>query len=157
MHRIIKTVPKSLFGKGSFNQVADVIDNLRSDNKPYAVFLVDDFFKDKTLAKRIPLKGSDYLIWVNVDLEPKTTLVDKIRDQIRDGNKNLPCTIIGLGGGSVMDYAKAVSVMLTNEGPSSQYQGLNLAKNDAIYHIGIPTLAGTGAEAIKPGLTREKP
>ncbi len=146
MYRIIKTVPKSLFGKGSFNQLADVIDNLRSDSKPYAVFLVDDFFKGKTLEKRIPLKGSDYLIWVNVDDEPKTALVDKIRNQIKVGSKNLPCALIGIGGGSVMDYAKAVSVMLTNDGSSSQYQGLNLAKNDAIYHIGIPTLAGTGAE-----------
>jgi 3-deoxy-alpha-D-manno-octulosonate 8-oxidase len=146
MYRIIKTVPKSLFGKGSFNQLADIIDNLRSAGSEYAVFLVDDFFRDKPLAERVPLKGSDKLIWVNVDDEPKTTVVDKIRDQIKGGNKHLPCAIIGLGGGSVMDYAKAVSVMLTNEGSSSLYQGLNLAKNDAVYHIGIPTLAGTGAE-----------
>jgi 3-deoxy-alpha-D-manno-octulosonate 8-oxidase len=54
--------------------------------------------------------------------------------------------VIGIGGGSVLDYAKSVSVMLTNKGPSSLYQGLNLAKNQGVYHIGIPTLAGTGAE-----------
>ena len=36
--------------------------------------------------------------------------------------------------------------MLTNDGSSSLYQGLNLAKNQGVYHIGIPTLSGTGAE-----------
>jgi 3-deoxy-alpha-D-manno-octulosonate 8-oxidase len=146
MYRIIKTVPKCVFGKGSFNQLGDILNAERTGSNSYVVFLVDDFFREKPLSKRIPLKGTDYLIWVNVDDEPKTALVDKIRDQIRSSNKILPSVIIGLGGGSVMDYAKAVSVMLTNEGSSSLYQGLNLAKNKAVFHIGVPTLAGTGAE-----------
>ncbi|MGD0582646.1 MAG: iron-containing alcohol dehydrogenase family protein [Bacteroidales bacterium] len=146
MYRILKTVPKCVFGKGSFDQLGDILDSERTDSNSFMVFLVDDFFKGKPLSERIPLKGTDYLIWVNVDDEPKTTLVDKIRDQIRSSNKILPSVIIGLGGGSVMDYAKAVSVMLTNEGSSSLYQGLNLAKNAAVFHIGVPTLAGTGAE-----------
>jgi 3-deoxy-alpha-D-manno-octulosonate 8-oxidase len=146
MYRIIKMVPKCVFGKGSFNQLGDILNSERSNNDSYMVFLVDDFFRDKPLSKRIPLEGADYNIWVNVDDEPKTTIVDNIRDQIRSSSKHLPSAIIGLGGGSVMDYAKAVSVMLTNDGSSSLYQGLNLAKNDAVFHIGIPTLSGTGAE-----------
>ena len=146
MYRIIKTVPKCVFGKGSFDQLGDILDSERTDSNSFMVFLVDDFFKGKPLSERIPLKGADYIIWVNVDDEPKTALVDKIRDQIKISSKTAPSAIVGLGGGSVMDYAKAVSVMINNEGPSSLYQGLNLAKNDAVYHIGIPTLAGTGAE-----------
>jgi 3-deoxy-alpha-D-manno-octulosonate 8-oxidase len=146
MYRIIKTVPKCLFGKGSFNQLPDILDARRSGSNPNVVFLADDFFADKPLSKRIPVKGSDQLIWINVDDEPKTTMVDTIRDRILSTADNVPAVIVGLGGGSVMDYAKAVSVMLTNEGSSSLYQGLNLAKHDAVYHIGIPTLAGTGAE-----------
>jgi 3-deoxy-alpha-D-manno-octulosonate 8-oxidase len=146
MHRIIKSVPKCLFGKGSFNQLGDILDGLRTGNDSYFVFLVDDFFKDKLLKSRIPVKINDQLIWVNVDDEPKTILVDQIRDQVRNTSKKLASAVIGIGGGSVMDYAKAVSVMLTNDGSSSQFQGLNLAKNPGVYHIGIPTLAGTGAE-----------
>jgi 3-deoxy-alpha-D-manno-octulosonate 8-oxidase len=146
MFRIIKSVPKSLFGKGSFNQLEEILEGMRTGTGSFFVFLVDDFFKDKPLVKRIPLKGNDQLIWVNVDDEPKTTLVDRIRDEVKSKNKNTATALIGIGGGSVMDYAKAISVMLTNEGPSSKYQGLNLAKNSAVYHIGIPTLAGTGAE-----------
>lgn len=36
--------------------------------------------------------------------------------------------------------------MFTNEGSSVQYQGLNLIKNPGIYHLGVPTISGTGAE-----------
>lgn len=146
MFRIIKSVPKCLFGKGSFNQLGDILNDKRSNPDSYFVFLVDDFFKDKPLEKRIPLQGNDYIILVNVDDEPKTIIVDKIRDQILSTGKGIPSYLIGIGGGSVLDYTKAISVMLTNEGSSSVYQGLNLAKNQGVYHIGIPTLAGTGAE-----------
>jgi 3-deoxy-alpha-D-manno-octulosonate 8-oxidase len=146
MFRIITSVPKCLFGKGSFNQLSDLLKEKRTNSDSYFVFLVDDFFKDKSFAERIPLKENDQLIWVNVDDEPKTIIVDKICDQIRNTGKLMTSAIIGIGGGSVLDYAKAVSVMLTNDGSSSLYQGLNLAKNQAVYHIGIPTLAGTGAE-----------
>jgi 3-deoxy-alpha-D-manno-octulosonate 8-oxidase len=145
MYRVIKTVPKCVFGKGSFNQLGDLLDAERKERGSFIVFLVDDFFTGKPLAKRLPVKGDDQLIWVNVDDEPKTKLVDKIRDQIIEAGKT-PAALVGIGGGSVMDYAKAISVMVTNEGPSSRYQGLNLAKNSAVYHIGIPTLSGTGAE-----------
>jgi 3-deoxy-alpha-D-manno-octulosonate 8-oxidase len=45
-----------------------------------------------------------------------------------------------------MDLAKAVSVMFNNSGSSSDYQGWDLVGNKGLYHIGIPTLSGTGAE-----------
>ena len=146
MFRIIKSVPKCLFGRGSFNQLSDLLEEKRTNSDSWFVFLIDDYFKDKPLAKRIPLKGNDFIIWVNVDDEPKTTIVDKIRDQIKNAGKILTSAVIGIGGGSVLDYAKAVSVMLTNDGSSSLYQGLNLANNQGVYHIGIPTLSGTVAE-----------
>jgi 3-deoxy-alpha-D-manno-octulosonate 8-oxidase len=146
MLRIIKSVPKCLFGKGSFNQLGDILEEMRSRRDSFFVFLLDDFFKNKPIERRISLKGNDYIIPVNVDDEPKTMVVDKIRDQILGSGMGIPSALIGIGGGSVLDYAKAVSVMLTNEGSSSLYQGLNLAKNQGVYHIGIPTLAGTGAE-----------
>ncbi len=146
MFRIIKSVPKCLFGKGSFNQLGDILEEMRTSQDSFFVFLLDDFFRDKPLEKRIPLKGKDYIITVNVDDEPKTIVVDKIRDQILASGIGVPSALVGIGGGSVMDYAKAISVMLSNEGSSALYQGLNLAKNPGVFHIGVPTLAGTGAE-----------
>jgi 3-deoxy-alpha-D-manno-octulosonate 8-oxidase len=39
--------------------------------------------------------------------------------------------------------------MLTNPGSSADYQGWDLIKKPAVYHVGIPTLSGTGAEASR--------
>ncbi|KPJ77178.1 MAG: alcohol dehydrogenase [Deltaproteobacteria bacterium SG8_13] len=140
----IQLVGKMIFGAGSFDRLDGILTEKRSDS--CMVFLVDDFFQGRDLADRIPVRNQDRVLFVNVDVEPKTTVVDDLRDRILQLNGRAPDGVIGIGGGSVMDYAKAVAVMLTNPGPSSKYQGLNLAKNASVYHVGIPTLSGTGAE-----------
>ena len=64
--------------------------------------------------------------------------------------ENLPYSaIIGLGGGSTMDTAKAVSNLLNNEGKAEDYQGWDLVPKPGVYKIAIPTLSGTGAEASR--------
>jgi 3-deoxy-alpha-D-manno-octulosonate 8-oxidase len=57
--------------------------------------------------------------------------------------------VIGIGGGSAMDLAKAVSLMMNNTGSSADYQGWDLVKNAGVYKVGIPTLSGTGAEVSR--------
>ena len=49
----------------------------------------------------------------------------------------------------MLDYAKAIALMLTNPGSSADYQGWDLIKNPAVYHVGIPTISGTGAEVSR--------
>jgi 3-deoxy-alpha-D-manno-octulosonate 8-oxidase len=113
------------------------------------VFLLDDVFQNTPLYNRIPLRGDDRLLLINVTDEPKTSTVDRLRDQIREEKPILPDGIIGIGGGSVMDTAKAVSLMLTNPGSSADYQGWDLIRKPGVYHVGIPTLSGTGAEVSR--------
>jgi 3-deoxy-alpha-D-manno-octulosonate 8-oxidase len=113
------------------------------------VFLVDDVFTDQELRDRIPVKSGDLTLWVNVDDEPKTAYVDQLTSHVRDFSDSPPEGVIGIGGGSTMDLAKAVSLMLTNAGSSADYQGWDLVRQPGIYHVGIPTLAGTGAEASR--------
>ncbi len=113
------------------------------------VFLVDDVFLESPLKDRVPVKGHDTLMWVNVDHEPKTEYVDLLTQNVKKITDELPAGIIGIGGGSTLDIAKAVSLMLTNPGSSADYQGWDLIKNPAVYHVGIPTLSGTGAEVSR--------
>ena len=113
------------------------------------VFVVDDVFEGSSLADRVPVRDSDVLLWADVDVEPKTSYVDEMTDLARAVAGDEPGGIIGIGGGSVMDLAKAVSLMLTNPGSSAEYQGWDLIRNPAVYHVGIPTLSGTGAEVSR--------
>jgi 3-deoxy-alpha-D-manno-octulosonate 8-oxidase len=64
-------------------------------------------------------------------------------------NGGLPCCIVGIGGGAVLDTAKAVANLLTNPGKAEESQGWDLVKSAAVYKIGVPTLAGTGAEVSR--------
>jgi alcohol dehydrogenase len=54
--------------------------------------------------------------------------------------------IIGLGGGSSMDTAKAIAIVLTNGGKPSDYFGANTLKKPIAPLICVPTTAGTGSE-----------
>ncbi|WP_434951563.1 3-deoxy-alpha-D-manno-octulosonate 8-oxidase KdnB [Shewanella sp. HL-SH4] len=144
-----KCVPKMIFGRGSFVQLDVVLEQERKEADDFVVFLVDDVHQEKPLAGRVPNKSQDLVIYVNVDDEPTTVQVDDLTAQVKAFNTKQPVSVVGLGGGSTMDLAKAVSLMLTNPGSSSEYQGWDLIKNPAIHHIGIPTVSGTGAEASR--------
>lgn len=148
MHRNFKQVSNVVFGRGCFNQLDDILASKRIKSKKM-VFLLDHFFKGSELEKRIPLHDGDELIFVDVTFEPKTSNIDEIRDSLIKDGKPMPDGIIGIGGGSTMDTAKAVSLMLTNPGCSHEYQGWDLIKNPGIYKVGIPTLSGTGAEVSR--------
>lgn len=152
MYRNFAIVPKIIFGRGSFNQLGDILQEKRCTPDSYVVFVVDDVFKEAPIESRIPLQGKDLLLRVNVDEEPKTSLIDSLVKQVKEYHPVLPDGVVGIGGGSVMDIAKAVSLMLNNPGSSADYQGWDLIKNPAVYHVAVPTLAGTGAEISRTAI-----
>jgi len=143
-------VARIVFGRGSFNQLEDLLEPKRSHIDAPFVFIVDDVFKGNAwLTGRIPLKYDDKIIYVSADEEPKTSQIDELVEQIILDTKQKPSGIIGIGGGTILDVAKAVSIMITNPGSSAEYQGWDLVKNPSIYHVGIPTISGTGAEVSR--------
>lgn len=149
MFRNFKLVPNVIFGRGCFAQLDEIIAHQRTHKDAWAVFVTDDVFKGKALEKRIPVHDKDMLLWVNVADEPKTSYVDALTLKVKEYSASLPCAVIGIGGGSSMDLAKAISLMLTNEGSSTLYQGWDLIKHPAVYHAAVPTLSGTGAEVSR--------
>ncbi len=145
--RNFKMVGYVVYGRGSFNQLEEIIAPHRRDGAPM-VFLVDHYFEGKSLAGRVPLRGKDKIIYVDVTYEPKTTYVDSLANQLKEEFGTVS-GVIGIGGGSAMDLAKAVSLMMNNPGSSADYQGWDLVKNPGVYKVGIPTLSGTGAEVSR--------
>ncbi|MDX1347922.1 MAG: iron-containing alcohol dehydrogenase family protein [Thiomicrorhabdus chilensis] len=148
--RNFKTVPKIIFGRGSFEQLDDVLAEERQKADDFVVFAVDHIHKDRALKEQIPAQSHDMIIWIDTTHEPKTSYVDQLTEEVQAfANGKNPVSVVGLGGGSTLDMAKAISLMLTNPGGSASYQGWDLIKNPAVHHIGIPTLSGTGAEASR--------
>lgn len=146
MYKNFKNIEKIVFGRGSFAQLDEIISPIRVRNEGFFVFVVDAHFEGKPLAEQIPLHNNDVLRFIDVKpKEPTTQQVDRLRDEVL-AEKGMPGGIVGIGGGSIMDIAKAAALMFTNAGSSQLYQGLNLVKNEGIYHLGVPTISGTGAE-----------
>ncbi len=88
--------------------------------------------------------------WVSVDREPTVGIVRRGTEQASRASVDL---VVGIGGGSVMDAAKAISAILTNGGDPLDYlevvgAGSPLTKPTAPLIL-APTTAGTGTEATK--------
>ena len=87
----------------------------------------------------------------NVDVsfsEPTTSQINDYNNKFK--GQEFDC-IIGIGGGSVLDIAKSLSITLSDENslPVENYQGWDLVKHRPIYKIGIPSLYGSGSEASR--------
>jgi alcohol dehydrogenase class IV len=54
--------------------------------------------------------------------------------------------VVGIGGGSSLDTAKAVAALATNPGSALEYTGLHKVRNRPLPTVAIPTTAGTGSE-----------
>ena len=77
-------------------------------------------------------------------VNPDTAMVEAGRDTAQPHDVD---AIIGLGGGSSMDCAKGINLLLTNGGRMADYQGYGKATRPMLPMIGVPTTAGTGSEA----------
>lgn len=151
-YRNFPMVPKVIFGQGCFDQLPSILAPQRKEKAPF-IYLVDDVFKkNETFTNKLTLRFNDKLIFVSTAEEPKTEQVDTIVKNIKNEFTYQPSGIIGIGGGSILDLAKAVSLLLTNKGSAADYQGWDLLKTKGVYHIGIPTISGTGAEVSRTAI-----
>jgi len=87
--------------------------------------------------------GFEGEVFQNVEPEP---YLDNADDAAAIGDGIKADVVIGMGGGSVMDTAKAVAALLTNSGKAEDYVGLNKVKRPSTPSIMVPTTAGTGSE-----------
>lgn len=94
-------------------------------------------------------------VYDEVEHDPSTETVDRGTELAREGQYDV---VIGIGGGSALDAAKAIACMVKNDGPVVEYQSGRKIERSGIPFIAIPTTAGTGAEITKNAVltNREK-
>lgn len=139
------TQPTKLrFGADAVQDLGDMVKEFGASK----VFLVlDPGLKSANLAEKIsaPLEdaGIPFVIFDHVDPEPGLLLADEGYSLAKEFGADC---VVGAGGGSAMDVAKAISILLTNGGKAEDYLGLGKIKKPGVPKIMIPTSAGTGAE-----------
>lgn len=85
--------------------------------------------------------GIEYKVFDKCEANPSVETVEAVAELAKDADM-----LIGLGGGSSIDPAKAAAILVTNGGNIRDYEGCDLFENAPLPVIGIPTAAGTGAE-----------
>ena len=133
---------KIVFGNGSLLTLAGHLNEHHAKN-PLVVI-------DKIWRKPDCMKNRQYSCirrhrssYSTVEPEPRIELADEGAALCL---KNKCDSVIGIGGGSAMDVAKAIAVIATNKGAAVDYLGLNKVPKPGLPKIMIPTTAGTGSE-----------
>jgi alcohol dehydrogenase len=78
-----------------------------------------------------------------VEQNPKHTTVNTAGEAVR---KLAPDLVVGIGGGSVLDAAKAIALLATNPGNIEDYEGKEQYRFPPLPVLAIPTTCGTGSE-----------
>lgn len=99
-------------------------------------------------------EGVDWVRW-RVDREPDTALADEGARLCADGRFDV---ILAVGGGSVMDAAKAVAALAANEGGALEYieevGGGRALSRPVLPIVAVPTTAGSGSEVTRNTVLR---
>lgn len=139
-----RAAPEITFGVGSVQLLGQKLKNYGVQK---LLLVVDQgFAKHGPLSKvtdALAKAGIKFSIFDQVEPEPRAETADRCGSLAKEGKFDF---IIGLGGGSAMDTAKAAAILVTNEGRAKDFQGLNKVSRPGIPKGMIPTTAGTGSE-----------
>lgn len=98
---------------------------------------------EEVVVKALEAGGMAYTLFQDFVQEPEPTEADAAAEKAKSEGCDV---VIGVGGGSAMDLAKAASVLVANKGKAVDYTGVDLVPNPGLPKIMVPTTAGTGSE-----------
>ena len=135
---------KIVFGCGSFSGLVGQVRDLRA-KKPFVA--VDGNLAKLGMGDRIAEMfdrgGMKAVLYDRVLPEPPLEQADEGAGLALKGKCDI---VIGIGGGSAMDVAKAVAVVAAHGAEAKDFLGLNRVPGPGLPTIMVPTTAGTGSE-----------
>ncbi len=137
----------SYHGKGAINEIPGIIE--AKGFKKAFIATDPDLIKFGVVAKVTDLldaKGMAYEIYS--DIKPNPT-IENVVGGVEAYKKSGADYMIAVGGGSSMDAAKAIGIIINNPEYADvrSLEGVAPTKNRTVYTIAVPTTAGTAAEA----------
>jgi alcohol dehydrogenase class IV len=135
---------KIVFGKNTALDVAMEVESLKCKK---ALIVTDrDLAKNTDIPEKIKKALDNLCVGIFSDVEPDSGL--HIVNQGAELGKKLGADcIVSVGGGSAIDTAKGMAILLKEGGKLQDYMGFQLLTRPQTPHIVIPTTAGTGSEA----------
>ncbi|QGH36113.1 iron-containing alcohol dehydrogenase [Gracilibacillus salitolerans] len=142
------------FGVGKIDNLAKYVDEVNGNK----VLIVGDpgVLKAGIIEKiEMPLKKAEVLYHTFSDIGTEAT-IESVDQAYQLAEENQCDVVIGVGGGSSLDVAKSVGLLLGNGGDIRDYVGLDKVPSQAKPVIAIPTTAGTGSEITRFSVLSDK-
>ena len=136
----------SYHGKGA---IASIVDEVKAKGLNKAFICTDpDLIKFGVAAKVTNVldgAGLGYEIYSNIKANPT---IENVQSGVEAFKKSGADYIIAIGGGSSMDTAKAIGIIINNPefADVRSLEGVAPTKKHAVFTIAVPTTAGTAAE-----------
>jgi len=132
---------KVIFGTGMISDLPMEIPTLGKK----AVLVTDPGIIETGMVDQVKTLMGDFLVGVFSDVPQDTGMevVDKGAAYAKEKGADV---VVSLGGGSVIDTAKGMCILITEGGSLRDYEGMQLLTRPQCPHIVIPTTAGTGSE-----------
>lgn len=125
------------FGKGALEKLSSWVKS-KSFAKPFVI-------ADEFNAARVDVLGlNNTSVFGSIKSEPD---IQNLIDAVKSAKLSKADLIVGFGGGSAMDIAKLVAVLIDNEMELIDISGPNRAPERRVGLVQIPTTSGTGSEA----------
>lgn len=146
--------PRVIFGAGCSKTIPDVVNTINGIKTVMVV--TDNGIKSLGIADPIEdaLKKAGYNVveYYDIAQDPTDKTVEEAALIAKSQNIDL---FVAVGGGAVLDFTKAMALIMTNEAPLLDYSvfvGQKPVINDCMPWIGVPTTSGTGSEATHMAL-----
>ncbi|ASA97085.1 iron-containing alcohol dehydrogenase [Anoxybacillus flavithermus] len=142
IHKFV--MPEVIFGNASIQQVGESCVRLGATN----VFIVSDPGVMEAgwldvIVRSCRQAGLSYTTFHDITINPKDKEVEK---GCRIYLENECDAVIGVGGGSSIDVAKAIAILVTNGGRIHDYEGVDKIRYPLPPQVMVPTTAGSGSE-----------
>lgn len=139
------SVPQNLiFGKNSLEKLPGL---LKENGSRHVLIISGPHLNKMGVVDRIKelvgKTGIDADAYTQVEANPSVETVDKAAALYQECGAD---SIVAIGGGSPLDVAKAVGVLVKYGGSITEYEGADKVPGEIVPLIAIPTTAGTGSE-----------
>lgn len=134
---------KIIFGSGS--STSELEFEMSALGCSRAVVVTDQGIIKAGLSEKIIKTLGEKCVGVFSDV-PQDTGIDVVNRGAAFAREKGADIVISIGGGSVIDTAKCICILLTEGGSLANYEGIQLLTRPQTPHIVIPTTAGTGSE-----------
>lgn len=143
---MFKAFTRIIFGVNASLELKELLESMKFNK----LFIVTDHVLEKTppfiaMCNKLKEQNFELTIFSETEPDPSIEVVDAAADILRNSQAE---AVIAVGGGSSIDTAKAMCMLVTNDGSVKEYLfgGSKTVKNKALPLIAIPTTAGSGSE-----------